>query len=116
MGGGGRGGWTPSDLVSDCPNNGLFVLVHNGKLLTPKSILSPYEIKELTKNCELITTANRLGHGISYSKLQEILSEVAYEKIENKKEGVPFPIWCVEEAFRVLVEDNIDLLEETLSG
>lgn len=59
----------------------LIYAVHNGKLLTPKSILFPCHIKELTNNCELITTANRLGHGVSYSKLQEILSEVAYEKI-----------------------------------
>ena len=55
-------------------------------------------------------------HGIFYSKLQEILSEAAYEKIENKKEGVTLPVCFVEEAFTVLVEDNIDRLEETLSG
>ena len=107
---------TPSGLVSVSPNNGFIVLVHNRKLLTPKSVLFPCQIKELTNNCELITTANRLGHGISYSKLQEILSEVAYEKIENKREGVPLPDCCIEEAFIVLVEDNIDRLEETRSG
>ena len=101
--------------MSGCPNNGFFVLVHIGKLLTPKSLLFSCQIKELTNNCELITTANRLGHGISYSKLQEILSEVAYEKIENKVDKMPLPDCCVEEAFTGLIEDNIDRLEEKLS-
>jgi len=70
----------------------------------------------LTNNHELITTVNKLGHGISHTKLQETLSEVAYEKVENQKDGVPLPECCVEEAFTILVEDNIDRLEETLSG
>jgi len=69
----------------------------------------------LTNNHEFITTVNKLGHDISYTKLQEI-SEVAYEKVENQKDGVPLPECCVEEAFTILVEDNIDRLEETLSG
>ena len=88
--------------------------MHNEKLLIPKSVLFPCQIKDLTNNCELITTANKLGHGISYSNLKEILSEVAYEKIENKREEVPD--CCIEAAFTVLVEGNIDRLEETLSG
>ena len=91
--------------------------VHNGRLLTPKSILFPLQIKDLTNNYELIATTNKLGHGVSYSVLQELLTEVAYNKTENVKEDeVALPDICINENFTVLVEDNIDRLEETLSG
>ena len=91
--------------------------MHNGRLLTPKSILFPLQIKDLTNNYELIATTNKLGHGVSYSVLQELLTEVAYNKTENLKEGeVALPDICEIEKFTILVEDNIDRLEETLSG
>ena len=77
----------------------------------------PLQIKDLTNNYELIATTNKLRHGVSYSFLQEILTEVTYEKIESTKENeVALPENCIKERFTVLVEDNIDLLEETLSG
>ena len=91
--------------------------MHNGKLLTPKNILFATLIKSLTNNYEIISTANRLGHGISYTALQELLTEVAYQKTENLKEDeVVLPDKCIKETFTILVEDNIDRLEETLSG
>ena len=93
-----------------------FFSVHNGKLLTPKSILFPCQIKELTNNHELITTANKLGHGVSYTKLQELLSEIAYAKIEVAKEKIALPEFYNQETFTMLVEDNINCFEETLSG
>ena len=85
-------------------------------MLTPESILFPCQIKELTNNHELITTANKLGHCVSYTKLQELLSEVTYAKIEAAKEKIALPEFCNQETFTMLVEDNIDCLEETLSG
>ena len=55
-----------------------------------------------------------MGHGVSYSVLQELLTEVAYNKTENVKEDeVALPDICINEKFTVLVEDNIDRLEET---
>lgn len=93
------------------------VLVHNGRLLTPKSILFPCQIKDLTNNYELISTASKLGHGISYTALQELLTEVAYEKTESVDQNkICLPDNCHAEVFTILVEDNIDRLEETLSG
>ena len=59
----------------------LFFAVHNGKNLTPKNVLLPLYIKSLSNNTELITTVSRLGHGISYTKLSEITTEVAYSII-----------------------------------
>ena len=62
-------------------------------------------------------TMNKLGHGVSYSVLQEILIEVAYKKIDDvDAEHVALPENCSSETFTILVEDNIDRLEETLSG
>ena len=86
-------------------------------MLTPKSILFSCQIKELKNNVELVSTANRLGHGISYSVLQSLLTEVAYQRIENINENeIVLPENCLKETFTILVEDNIDRLEETLSG
>ena len=48
--------------------------------------------------------------------MQELLSEVAYAKIEAAKEKTVLPEFCNQETFTMLVEDNIDHLEETLSG
>ena len=77
----------------------------------------PLQIKELTNNYEVIATTNKLGHGVSYSVLQEILTEVAYEKTESTKENeVALPENCIKERSTVLVEDNMDRLEQTLSG
>ena len=91
--------------------------VHNGNMLTPKSILFPCQIKDLTNNCELITTANKLGHGVCYSMLQEVLTEVAYGRTESINENdVLLPENCLKETFTIMVEDNIDRLEGTLSG
>ena len=43
----------------------------------PKHILLPFTIKSLTGNTELIKVINRLGHGISYSKILEIDTALA---------------------------------------
>ena len=60
---------------------------------------------------------NKLGHGVSYSVLQEMLTEVAYQKTENANtDDVILPENCSRGTFTILVEDNIDRLEETLSG
>ena len=77
----------------------------------------PPQIKHLANNYEPVATTNKLGHGISYSVLQEILTEVAYEKTESTKENeVALPENCIKERSTVLVEDNMDRLEQTLSG
>lgn len=85
--------------------------------MTPKSVLLPCQIKDICNSYELITTINKLGHGISYTVLQEILTEVAYQKTElADTNDVILPENCSKGRFTILVEDNIDRLEETLSG
>ena len=95
----------------------LFYAVHQGKKLTPKSILLPLLIKSLTNNTELITTISRLGHSVSYTKLGEVITEVAYSRIDNNVDGmISLPEKCKKGCFTMLVEDNIDRIEETLTG
>lgn len=94
----------------------LLITVHNGSIMTPKSILLPSQVKELTNNTELINTLCRLGHGISYTVLEEILTEVAFQKTQHVENQEPLPESIEKEVFSILVEDNIDRLEETLSG
>ena len=68
----------------------LFFAVHNGKKLTPKNVLLPLQIKSLTNKTELITTVSRLVHGISYTKLFEITTEVVYSIINKCLSGMVF--------------------------
>ena len=60
----------------------LFYAAYQGKKLTPKSILVPLLIKSLTNNTELITIISRLGHGVSYAKFGEVITELAYSRID----------------------------------
>ena len=91
--------------------------MHNGQKLIPKSCLLACQIKDLTNNVELIRTMNKLGHGISYDMMQALLTEVAYQKVDSTdEENVQLPEYTLEELFAILVEDNIDRLEETLTG
>ena len=45
--------------------------VTNGQHMPPKHVLLPNAVKTLTWNVELIQTLNKLGHGVSYSQLEE---------------------------------------------
>ena len=92
----------------------LLYAVNKGRHLTPKHILLPFTIKLLTGNEELIEIINRLGHGVSYSKVSELDTAFAIQKLSQSTVIIPdevhhhIPI--------SLVYDNTDRLEETLSG
>ena len=65
----------------------------------------------------MINTICKLGHGISYTVLEEILTEVAYQKVQTLEDSQePIPENIEKGVFTMIVEDNIDRLEETLSG
>ena len=53
---------------------------------TAKHILLPWAVKTLTGNVEVIKLLHRLGHGISYSKLEEIETALCVKKIETEEE------------------------------
>ena len=91
-------------------------IVTKGRIKTPKSVLLPSSIKQLTNNTEIINTIHRLGHGISYSTLSEMHTENAYSIQDQQLEDVILPLHSQRETFTIYVADNIDRKEETLSG
>ena len=88
-----------------------------GKHKMPKHILLPYAVKSLTGNVELIQMLNRLGHGLSYSQIEELDTALCLQKMAmTEAESVPLPEANQPFIFTTLAWDNIDRLEETLSG
>ena len=91
--------------------------VSGGLTIPAKHILLPWGFKSLTGNVEVIRVLNRLGHSISYSKLEELDTLLCLQKQAREADkGILLPSNshpCVPTA---LAFDNIDRLEETLSG
>ena len=89
-------------------------IVSNGKVKTPKSLLLPSIIKQLTNNTEIINIVHRLGHSISYSVLNEMHTENAYiVHDQQENDDVILPLTSQKETFTIYVADNIDRKEET---
>ena len=92
--------------------------VTNGGVEAPKHMLLPYAVKSLTNNVELTQIINLFGCGVSYSQIEELNTTLCLEKLaaipENmiplpdniKPYNIPTSLAC----------DNIERLEETLSG
>ena len=55
--------------------------VSGGSCTTAKHILLPWAVKTLTGNVEVIKLLNRLGYGVSYSKLEETETALCLKKI-----------------------------------
>ena len=66
-----------------------------------KQYLLTILLKALSGNVELITTLNRLGHGISHSALLEVVTAAAMQKILDAEQG------------DVVLPDETQLDEET---
>ena len=91
--------------------------VTRGKQKPPKHLLLPYAIKTLTGSSELITIVNRLGHGVSYSQVEELETALCMRKLESQTdETVALPQQIRPLVPTTVAFDNIDRLEETLSG
>ena len=88
-----------------------------GQHKPPKHLLLPYAVKTLTGNTELIKTLNKLGHGISYSQLEENETALCLQKLAAaSNQRVVLPACIKHHVFTNLAWDNIDRLEETLTG
>ena len=81
-----------------------------------KHITLPFTVKSLTGNVELVHILNRLGHGVSYSQLQEIDTALCLQKLSLSDCQPALPRDIHPRVFTTLAWDNIDRLEETLSG
>ena len=80
-------------------------------------MLLPYAVKSLTNNIELIKMLNRSGHGIAYSQIEEINTVFCLQKMalaHDNEDLLPERIHSYVQT--TLAWDNIDRLEETLSG
>ena len=87
-----------------------------GKIKPRKQILlSPYAVKTLTNNVELIQMLNRSGHGLAYSQLEEINTALSFRKMASTTE-ISLPDNIHPHVSTTLTLDNIDRLEETLWG
>lgn len=89
----------------------------SGRTKPPKQILLAYGVKTLTGNVELIQMLNRFGHGVSYSQLEENDTALCLQKMASNLNQSPIlPEAIKPNVFTNLAWDNIDRLEETLTG
>lgn len=78
------------------------------RVKTPKSVLLPATVKNLTNNTELITILNKFGHEISYSLLMEIHTEEAFRICEEHlNTGLILPESWKRQEFSVYVNNII---------
>ena len=95
----------------------LVFAVTGGITVTAKHILLARTVKSLTGNVEMIKILNRLGHCICYSKLEELDTLLYLRKIsQDLDKGIILPPSTHPCIPTILAFDNIDRLEETLSG
>ena len=95
----------------------LIYAVTCGKTKPPKQILLSYGVKTLTGNVEVIRMLNRFGHGVSYSQLEENDTALCLQKLAaNLNQTTILPGTIQPNVFTNLAWDNIDRLEETLTG
>ena len=110
---------SPSDRVNRLAwsmGQDVLTAVSSGKILTPKHILLSWAVKTLTGNVELIKILNRLGHSCSYTKVEEVDTALCIEKLNSTSCEFALPSGFHIRVPTVLAFDNIDRVEETLSG
>ena len=91
--------------------------VTKGKIKPPKQVLLSYGVKTLTGNVQLIPIFNRLGHGVSYSQLEENDTALCLDKMAAAiNESAILSDTIRPNVFTNLAWDNVDRLQETLTG
>ena len=85
-----------------------------GRIKTSKHTALPMTIKNKTGCAEIVTLLNLLGHGISYSHIEELETAMAKRQVKRYDDGFVLP----SNAQSTFCWDNNDLKEETetLSG
>ena len=84
-------------------------------------MLFPSVVKALCNNTEIVKLINKYGHGVSYDLVEEVETEYALKVMNGQVENrVLIPPIVTQEKTRstvaLMVADNIDNLECTLSG
>lgn len=70
----------------------------------------------MTGNTEVIQILNRLSHGVSYTVIEENETALCLRKLAAANEDVVLPEHIHSYVFTTLAWDNIDRVEETLTG
>ena len=86
----------------------------SGRIKTPKHIALPMTIKGKTGCAEIVTLLNLLGHGISYSYIEELETAMAKRQVKKYEDGFVLPSNAQSGVFTTFCWDNNDLKEETL--
>lgn len=104
--------WLKRSVAQD-----LVFAITRGRFKPAKHLLLPSAVKPLTGNVELIQLLNRLGHGIAYPQLEELSSSLCLQKLcMAEQTGFPLQGYILKHTDTILAFDNIDSLENTLSG
>lgn len=82
---------------------------------TPKAIGLGTTLRHVTGSKYILNLLNGLGHTPSYDTVLRVETSLAYQQQQNQESG-NLPAGFRREVFTTLVYDNIDFLEETLSG
>lgn len=103
-------------MLVDSFSQDLVYAVSSGSQVPPKHILLPCVVKALTGNVEIIQMLNRLGHGVSYTVIEENETALCLGKLAATDDDVVLPETIKAHVNTTLAWDNIDRLEETLTG
>lgn len=112
FGGGNRTSESVKRRATSVSEDALFI-VHNGQFLPKKHIVLGSLVHSITGSRKLMTVLNRFGHCISYSKYEELETELA-TTIQSRQMVSPSGAKCgpvMGNAF-----DNYDEMVHTLSG
>ena len=90
--------------------------VTRGKVKPPKHIALSFSVKSLTGDVQLLNILNCLGHCVAYSQMEEIETALCMQKLSTSRGCPTLPSNILPGLFTTLAWDNIDRLEETLSG
>ena len=84
-----------------------------GTALTPKSAALGVAVRHLTGSRHISRLLSGLGHACSYDTIMRIETALAVQQLNSSKD---IPANFTEKKITVMVYDNIDFCEETLSG
>ena len=100
-----------SKLLSICQD--IVNLQSHGKVTTPKSLSLGISVKHRTGSSDLIRLLHSLGHCVSYDTVARAETAIAMGKLQNP---VAIPPGFSKGKLLIMVYDNIDFMEQTLSG
>ena len=98
-------------LISICQD--IIYARFKGKTPTPKALALGLTLKHMTGSSHIVKLVSGLGHCCSYESVQRIETAMAIKQVQNEQQ---IPDGFGKCKLTVMVYDNIDFSEETLSG